>query len=146
MLLTFVGPGIVAVGIAALLLSIVYFVLLDYIKPRLIKLGVWLIMNHLGALDKDIVKKRDKYLQIQYTHLGTQYNAVVPIGKNPPRGRRLYIEHQDSRIDITNIRGARYNFSASDLGVDRVVLTETKIGETKDIRIFKGDDPVSMHD
>jgi len=143
MLVTMIGYGTVCLGILILLSGIAFFSFDTYIKPRLIKFGVKFIMNNIGVLDTDTVEDNGKYLLVKYSYSGVQYTSVVPKKNKSPRGRKVYILQSDEqRVDITNIRGANYNFTADDLGVAGIVITKNKLGEEIDIKTYTGDDPI----
>lgn len=143
MLVTIVGYGAVCLGILVLVSAIAFFSFDTYVKPRLTKFGVKFIMNNIGVLDTDTVEDKGKYLLVKYSYSGCQYTSVVPKKNKSPRGRKVYVVQSDKqRVDITNIRGANYNFSANDLGVIGIVITKNKLGEEIDIKTYTGDDPI----
>ena len=139
---TFIGLGVVSLGIGVLVSAIGYFSFDTYFKPKLNKFVIWLLMNHLGILDKDTVEDKGKYLLIKYIHVGTQYSAVIPLGPKIPRGRRVYLVKDGKRTDITNMARAMYNFTANQLGVDGIVISQNKLGTETDVRTYSGDDTV----
>jgi len=143
MLFSVLAYGVVCSGILVLLLGIAFFSFDSYIKPKLTKFGVKFIMNHIGVLDNDNVEDKGKYLLIRYSYSGCQYASIVPKKNKSPRGRKVYaLQSDDQRIDITNIRGASYNFTANDLGVCSIIVTQNKLGEEIDIKTYTADDPI----
>nr|QBK90393.1 MAG: hypothetical protein LCPAC103_00740 [Pithovirus LCPAC103] len=101
-------------------------------------------MNHLGALDTDSVEKRVKHVRVKFTYLGAQYMSIIPLGKLPRRGRKLHIQEGQQLVDITCIRGAKYKFTPNEIGVDKILLTESKTGQTVVLKTFEADDEITL--
>ncbi len=142
--MSYFGPGLAVSSFVLILCCVLYFIFREFLKARLIKLGVWLIMNHLGALDTDSVEKRVKHVRVKFTYLGAQYMSIIPLGKLPRRGRKLHIQEGQQLVDITCIRGAKYKFTPNEIGVDKILLTESKTGQTVVLKTFEADDEITL--
>jgi len=138
------SSGMILFSSCLLLIYITYFVFLEFIKPKLIKLGVWLIMNHMDALDTESVEKKEKHLRVKFVYMGTLYTSIIPLGKLGKRNRKMHIQEGEELVEITCVRGAKYKFTPNEIGVDKVVVTETKMGENVMITTFEGDQSVSI--